>query len=152
MVKPETRVQFLGQEDPLEKEMATHSSTLAWKIPWTEEPGRIQSMRLQRVRRDWATSLLTLRVTRLILSLFLPWYSWKRNPTPPWSLPAPPTLPDRLDWKVLPAFFPLPCGDAIQMSQGWLMDASDKVSSVQARHHAVRTKLVWRQIAREPVQ
>ena len=36
----ETRVQSLGQEDPLEKEMATHSSTLAWKIPWTEEPGR----------------------------------------------------------------------------------------------------------------
>ena len=43
----ETQVQFLGQEDPLEKEMATHSSTLAWKSPWTEEPGRLQSMRLQ---------------------------------------------------------------------------------------------------------
>ena len=41
----------------LEKEMATHSSTLAWKIPWTEEPGRLQSMGLLRVRRDWATSL-----------------------------------------------------------------------------------------------
>ena len=40
----ETWVQSLGQEDPLEKEMATHSSTLAWKIPWTEEPGRPQSM------------------------------------------------------------------------------------------------------------
>ena len=44
----ETQVQSLGQEDPLEKEMATHSSTLAWKIPWTEEPGRPQSMGLQR--------------------------------------------------------------------------------------------------------
>ena len=43
----ETWVQFLGLEDPLEKEMATHSSILAWKIPWTEEPGRLQSMRLQ---------------------------------------------------------------------------------------------------------
>ena len=43
------RVQFLGREDPLEKEMVTHSSILAWKIPWTEEPGdRIQSMRLQK--------------------------------------------------------------------------------------------------------
>ena len=42
-------VQFLGQEDPLEKEMATHSSILAWKIPWTEEPGGLQSMGLQRV-------------------------------------------------------------------------------------------------------
>ena len=42
-------VQSLGQEDPLEKEMATHSSILAWKIPWMEEPGRLQSMGLQRV-------------------------------------------------------------------------------------------------------
>ena len=48
----ETQVQSLGQEDPLEKEMATHSSTLAWKIPWTEESGRLQSMGSQRVRHD----------------------------------------------------------------------------------------------------
>ena len=48
----ETQVQFLGQEDLLEKEMATHSSILASKIPWTEEPGRLQSMGLQRVRHD----------------------------------------------------------------------------------------------------
>ena len=48
----ETWVRSLGQEDPLEKEMATHSSILAWKIPWTEEPGRLQSMGLQRVRYD----------------------------------------------------------------------------------------------------
>ena len=53
----ETRVRSLGQEDPLEKEMATHSSTLAWKIAWTEKPGRLQSMGSQRVRHDWATSL-----------------------------------------------------------------------------------------------
>ena len=42
----------LGQEDPLEKEMVTHSSILAWRIPWTEEPGRLQSMGLQRVGHD----------------------------------------------------------------------------------------------------
>ena len=48
----ETRVQSLGQEDSLEKEMATHSSSLAWRIPWTEEPGKLQSMGLQRVRHD----------------------------------------------------------------------------------------------------
>ena len=48
----ETRVRFLGREDPLEKVMATHSSTLAWKIPWTEEPDRLQSMGSQRVRHD----------------------------------------------------------------------------------------------------
>ena len=48
----ETRVRSVGQEDPLEKEMATHSSTLAWKIPWTEKPGRLRSMESQRVRHD----------------------------------------------------------------------------------------------------
>ena len=48
----ETRVQSLGQEDPLEKEMATYSSILAGKIPWTEEPGGLQSMELQRVGHD----------------------------------------------------------------------------------------------------
>ena len=53
----ETWVRSLGQEDPLEKEMAVRSSTTAWKIPWTEEPGRLQSMGSQRVRHDWATSL-----------------------------------------------------------------------------------------------
>ena len=53
----EIRVQSLGQEDLLEKEMATHSSILAWKIPWMEETGRLQSMGLQRVRHDSAISL-----------------------------------------------------------------------------------------------
>ena len=48
----ETRVRTLGQEDPLEKEIAIHSSTIAWKIPWTEEPGRLQSMGSQRVGND----------------------------------------------------------------------------------------------------
>ena len=49
---PETGVRSLGGEDALEKEMATHSSTLAWKIPWTEEPGRLRSMGSQRVGHD----------------------------------------------------------------------------------------------------
>ena len=53
----QTQVQSLGQEDPLNKEMATHSSTLTWKIPWMEERGRLQSKGLQRVGQDWATSL-----------------------------------------------------------------------------------------------
>ena len=48
----ETRVRSLGREDPLEKEMATHSSILAWRIPWREEPGRLQSMGSQRVGHD----------------------------------------------------------------------------------------------------
>ena len=48
----ETQVRFMRQEDPLEKEMTTHSSILAWRIPWTEEPGRLQSMEWQRVGHD----------------------------------------------------------------------------------------------------
>ena len=48
----ETRVQSLGREDPLEKEMATHARILAWRIPWREEPGRLQSAGSQRVRHD----------------------------------------------------------------------------------------------------
>ena len=51
----ETRVRSLGQEDPLEKEMTTHSSTLAWGIPWMEKPSRLQSMGSQRVGYDLAT-------------------------------------------------------------------------------------------------
>ena len=51
-VMQKTQVRSLGQEDPLEKEMATHSSILAWRIPWTEEPGGLQSVELQRVRHD----------------------------------------------------------------------------------------------------
>ena len=52
--KQETLVQFLGQEDPLEKEMATHSSILAWEIPWTEEPGRLLPIGLHRIGHDWS--------------------------------------------------------------------------------------------------
>ena len=48
----ETQIQSLGQEDPLEEEMATQFSILAWEIPWTEEPGRLHSMGSQRVRHD----------------------------------------------------------------------------------------------------
>ena len=52
----ETGVPSLGQEDPLEKEMATQSSVLTWKIPWVEETGRLQSIELPRVRNGWATN------------------------------------------------------------------------------------------------
>ena len=55
----ETWVQSLGQENPLEKEMATHSSILAWRIPQTEEPGGLQSMGSQRIGHDWATTTFT---------------------------------------------------------------------------------------------
>ena len=55
----ETQVRSLGWEDPLEKEMATHSGILAWEISWTKGPGRLQSMGLQRVGHDWATNTYT---------------------------------------------------------------------------------------------
>ena len=71
----ETWARSLGQEDPLEKETETHSSNLTWEIPWTEEPGRLQSMGLQRVGHDWVTSL------SLSLVLFrLNWVSNRRDP------------------------------------------------------------------------
>ena len=63
----ETWIRSLGREDPLGKEMATHSSILAWRIPWTEEPGRLQSMGSQRVRHNWETSLSF---------YFLSWHLW----------------------------------------------------------------------------
>ena len=67
----ETRVRSLGWGDPLEKEMATHSSTLAWRIPWREEPGRLQSMGSQRVGHDWATLLTLLyKETEPLILLF----------------------------------------------------------------------------------
>ena len=55
----ETWVQSLGQEDPLEKEMAIHSRILAWRIPWTDEPGRLQSLGSQRVGHDRGTNTFT---------------------------------------------------------------------------------------------
>ena len=58
-VMEETGVQSLGWEDPLEKGMATHSGILAWRIPWTEEPGGPQSVGSQRVRHDWVTKTFT---------------------------------------------------------------------------------------------
>ena len=64
----ETEVQSLGQEDPLEKEMETHSSILAWKTPWTEEPGRLQSMGSQRVRYNSVTKQQQHLINVMILS------------------------------------------------------------------------------------
>ena len=55
----ETWIYSLGQEDPPKKGMTTHSSILAWRFPWTEEPGRLQSMVLKRVRLNWVTRTFT---------------------------------------------------------------------------------------------
>ena len=68
----ETQVWSLGREDPLEEGMATHSSSLAWRIPWTEEPGGLQSMGLQRVGHEWVTNSFFSRT--LTWFLFIPLY------------------------------------------------------------------------------
>ena len=62
----ETWVPSLGGEEPLEKEMATHSSILAWKIPWTKEPGGLQSMGLQRIEHNWATKHILKGMSKLV--------------------------------------------------------------------------------------
>ena len=80
-------------EDPLEKEMATHSSILAWRIPWTEEPGGLQSMGSQRVRHDWATNIILYRP----LSLFT-FLHWRRK----WQ-PTPVFLPGESQGRELPS-------------------------------------------------
>ena len=66
----ETQVQSLGQEDPLEEEMVTHSSILAWRIPWTEKPNGLQTMESQRVRHDRVTNTLVHFIV-IFLLLFL---------------------------------------------------------------------------------
>ena len=101
----ETRVQSLGWEDLLEKEMATHSSTLACKIPWMEKPSRLQSMGSQRVEHDWATSLSTFKAT-----FGLPWWfngkeytcQWRRHKFHPWVK----KIPWRMRGQPTPVFFP----------------------------------------------
>ena len=66
----ETWIWSLDREDTLEKEMVTHSSTLAWRIPWREEPGRLQSMGPHRVGHDWATSLILIVYTNTLTHIY----------------------------------------------------------------------------------
>ena len=81
----ETQIQPLGQEDPLEKEMTTHSSILAWKIPWTEEPGRLQSLGSQSDMTEWLTLSLSPMSKPLKIPRVRPWEwvkhtkGWKHN-------------------------------------------------------------------------
>ena len=93
----ETWVRSLGREDPLEKEMATHSSTLAWRIPWTEEPGGLQSTGSQRVRHIWATSIslsFSLGVQTIIC------LQCRRPEFNPWAQ----KIPWRREWQPTPVF------------------------------------------------
>ena len=96
----ETQVRFLGQEDPLEKEMATHFTSLAWRAPRTEEPGGLQSMGSQRVGHNWATEHTVVKILKYINTfimrgstshcfvshlhlgcpLSLSWYLWRLAP------------------------------------------------------------------------
>ena len=104
----ETWVRSLGQEDPLEKEMATHSSILAWRIPWTKEPGGLQSTGSQRVGHDWATSFSVFPHFQYWLNMSITFSRIKDNETeaPPsgilaWKIPwteSPHGKASRTDW------------------------------------------------------
>ena len=72
----QTQVRSLGWEDPLEKEMVTHSSIFVWRIPWMEKPGMLQSTGSQRVGRDWATSLTHLTINFHPNFLTYRWAAW----------------------------------------------------------------------------
>ena len=72
----ESWVWSLGLEDPLENKMATHSSILAWRVPWTEEPGGLQSMGLQRVGHDWVNNTFT---------VCIPWFPFLSGPCKLWK-------------------------------------------------------------------
>ena len=82
----ETRIRSSGREDPLEKEMAAHSRILAWRIPWMEKPGRLQSTGSQRVGHDWATSLSFLSHEHLLF-------------TSPAGMQGKDTCPQQMSWK-----------------------------------------------------
>ena len=99
----EARIQSLGWEDPLEKEMATHSSILAWKIPWTEEPGRLQSTGSQKVGHDWATFFLSffssVQFSRSVLFNSLPPHGLQNTKLPcPSPTPRAYSNSHPLDW------------------------------------------------------
>ena len=91
----ETRIQYLSWEDPLDKGIAIHSSILARRIPWTEKTGELQSMGLQRVRRNWAIFFLWLRWTYNFRKIYL---VWRRQ----WQ-PTPVLLPEKIPWTEEPA-------------------------------------------------
>ena len=97
----ETRVWSLGGKDPPEKALATHSSILAWKIPWTEEPGRLQSMGSQRVGHDWATSL-TFGKASLLAQIIKNPSQWRRHGFDPWLG----KISWRRKWQPTPVFLP----------------------------------------------
>ena len=86
----ETQVWSLHWEDPLEKGMATHSSILAWRIPWTEEPGGLQSRGLQRVRHDWATNIFTLLtkvcIVKALIFPVIMYRCWELDHKESWAL------------------------------------------------------------------
>ena len=98
--------------------MATHSSTLAWKIPWTEEPGRLQTMESQRFRHDWATSLHSLHTLSLEKEMAThsstrAWrIPWTEEPGGPWSMGSQRVGHNWSDQAPTPVFLGFPCGSA----------------------------------------
>ena len=118
----ETWVRSLGWEDPLEKEMATHSSIPAWRIPWREEPGRLQSMRSQRIGHDWATSFFhfdTQFIKNFLNFIYFWWNKWNQVGKLKLFLLFSPPWPHGLQHARLPcpSLFPGVCSISYPLSQ-----------------------------------
>ena len=148
-------VQFLGREDPLEKEMAIHSTILAWKIPWTEEPGGLPTMGSQGIRHDWAQhnnkeeakpSVQSDEISRSVMSDCL-WPHESQHSRPPCPSPTPRVHPDSrpssqwchpaISSSVVPFFScpqSFPASESFPMSQ--LSHEVAKVLKFQLQHHS----------------
>ena len=150
--RQETRVQSLGWEDPLEKEMATHSSILAWRIPWTEEPGRLQSTGSQRVRHNWATSLTHSIMLYLICCTWCTWSAVTSPNAPYFKVYDVPFIStwcqqgkknansQRNKWKAMPTSFKisLSCPESLVF---FPQNGSSSISSVEFSHSVVSDSL-----------
>ena len=98
----ETRIWSLGQEDPLEKKMATHSSILAWRIPWTEKPSRLQSIGSQRTGQNWVTNTMIMSVQFSSVSQSCPILCNPMDCSPPGSSVHGILQARILEWIVIP--------------------------------------------------
>ena len=142
----ETQVQSLGREDPLEKEMATHSSTLAWRIPWKKEPGGLQSMGSQRVGHDLATEQ-----QQQFIELDSYWApvvhcdSSYREHTICWSLWVTYVLPEVLITFLHSCNIPVPEMVVVDPRHGYTCPRTyhERVAGLSFKHRAVSPESPW---------
>ena len=144
----------LGQEDPLEKDMATHSSTFTWRIPWTEEPGKLQSMGSHRDRHDWVTNTFTFNSSgsrsnsQNIKHLVWCKHGWNRTDNQPIRVDASYALP-----KFQLSFSPVCKGHLMKLFIGhWgvrrfntpLIELNAQKKEISAPFGKSRTSVLWK--------